>query len=206
MTSVEQGELCGLQRVRAHPSRRRAVKRRVSRAASVGVELRLRAAQTNAVREGADADAKERVGVAAGGDDDDEDDDDDDDEEEEDDKDDDAVDEDSGEAKSGDQAAASASGGGAKKAKTTARSLDPRVAEFVHYLYEEATGALTKVVQVEITSRGMKTPLGVLSPSQLDKGEAVLDKIEQALQTGGSSMASRLQALSRFVFIFVCTT
>ncbi len=82
----------------------------------------------------------------------------------------------------------------AKKAKASL-TLDARVAEFVSYLYAEATGALTKVVQVEITSRGMKTPLGVLSPGQLDKGENVLDRVEAELMSGKHDL-SKLQALS----------
>jgi hypothetical protein len=206
-------ELVGLQRVRSQPTRRRAVKRVLVDAMAIGPELRLPQAQLDhAVRAGADADAKEPralalVGPAAAvpspkaspkklsapvgtasparsvssastaatvpmsnvanvNDDDDNDNDDND----------------------NDDAPA-------KKAKSS-MTLDPRVAEFVAYLYAEATGALTKVVQIEITSRGMKTPLGVLSPAQLDRGENVLDRLEVELTSGGSASTSKLQALS----------
>jgi hypothetical protein len=205
---IDQSELIGLQRVRAAPTRRRAVKRVLSDAEQVGAELRLdKEFLRDAVRTGADADASARRALALGAppdspkpvkaataakvsssstasttvvsatsnaatiaiDDNDNDDDDDD----------------------GDAAAVHTK----KGAKTSASALDSRVAEFVSYLYAEATGALTKVVQVEITARGMKTPLGVLSPAQLDKGENVLDRIEVELRSGSASV-SKLQALS----------
>jgi poly [ADP-ribose] polymerase len=207
---VDQCELIGLQRVRSAPTRRRAVKRVLSDAQMVGAELRLANEFLDvAVRSGADADASARraleltapptvavlasppptpakssapsrsvaavsstatsnaatIAIDDNGDDDD------------DDNDDDALVQTK------------------KAAKTSGGALDARVAEFVSYLYAEATGALTKVVQVEITSRGMKTPLGVLSPSQLDKGENVLDRIEVELRSGSAS-TSKLQALS----------
>jgi hypothetical protein len=209
----------GLQRVRSQPTRRRAIKRVLFDAQSVGNELRLpKDSLEHAVRAGVDAKAKElravalddpsaappspkaspkaspkkssaavastsssssnasaraastastvAVTVPATSNNDDNDDDDD--------------------------------GDGnvpAKKVKSS-MTLDPRVAEFVSYLYAEATGALTKVVQIEITSRGMKTPLGVLSPAQLDRGENVLDRLEVELTSGGGVSTAKLQALS----------
>ena len=46
-----------------------------------------------------------------------------------------------------------------------------------------------------ITKRGMKTPLGVLSVAQLDKGEMVLEAMEEELNNASPS-SGRLEALS----------
>jgi hypothetical protein len=174
---VDQCELVGLQRVRADSSRRRAVRRHLSNAAIVGGELRLTDDQVNAVVAGFEADAgirrgKMRVDPLAADDavvststtttlapatgsaatpsrktsssskranpsanDDDGDD-----------------DHTKHSSAKGSQAAATAStSDSAKKAKPT--TLDPRVAEFVQYLYGETTSALTSVVKVSTCAR-----------------------------------------------------
>ena len=52
----------------------------------------------------------------------------------------------------------------------------------VQYIYTEATTALTSTVAATITSRGIETPLGVLSAEQVIKGEQVLDRISKLLE------------------------
>ena len=69
------------------------------------------------------------------------------------------------------------------------------MAQFVEYLYSEATGALTAVVDVKITKRGMQTPLGVLSQGQIDKGEDVLFRIDAELDEAGGGRPAKLQVL-----------
>ena len=59
----------------------------------------------------------------------------------------------------------------------TPSKLHPKIYALVDYLYEEAKQALMKVVSARITSRGIETPLGVLTKEQIKKGESILDKI-----------------------------
>src|SRR5687768_15415585 len=55
--------------------------------------------------------------------------------------------------------------------------LDARVQEFVSYIYEEATNALTSTVAAKITANGIETPLGVLTVGQIERGEAILSEL-----------------------------
>lgn len=55
------------------------------------------------------------------------------------------------------------------------------VQKLVTHLYDEATKTLTKTVNATITANGIETPLGVLTIGQIDKGEAFLEEIAEAL-------------------------
>jgi poly [ADP-ribose] polymerase 2/3/4 len=67
---------------------------------------------------------------------------------------------------------------GAARKPTVARSeLPPPVQEFVRHLYDEATSALTSTVAARITAHGIETPLGVLTLGQIEKGEAILQRL-----------------------------
>ncbi|KAH3745603.1 ankyrin repeat protein [Pelomyxa schiedti] len=55
------------------------------------------------------------------------------------------------------------------------------VEQLVWYIFEEATQTMTSIAAVTITSRGIETPLGLLTVEQINKGEAVLEKIKTAL-------------------------
>jgi poly [ADP-ribose] polymerase len=60
--------------------------------------------------------------------------------------------------------------------------LDPAVQVFVRKIYNAATGNLKKNIDCEFTSKGIKTPLGVLSLAQVERGDAVLDRISAVLE------------------------
>lgn len=61
-------------------------------------------------------------------------------------------------------------------------TIAPPVQDLVNYLYGEATKTLTKTVNATITANGIETPLGVLTIGQIDKGQAVLDELADALE------------------------
>lgn len=50
-------------------------------------------------------------------------------------------------------------------------NLHPMVQRFVASIYNEATKSMTSTVTVQITAEGIKTPLGVLTKEQIEKGE-----------------------------------
>lgn len=58
-----------------------------------------------------------------------------------------------------------------------ASKLPSPVQDFVRYIYEEATNALTTTVAARITANGIETPLGVLTLGQIEKGQAILDQL-----------------------------
>ena len=50
-------------------------------------------------------------------------------------------------------------------------NLHPMVQKLVASIYKEATKSMTSTVSVQITAEGIKTPLGVLTKEQIEKGE-----------------------------------
>lgn len=64
-----------------------------------------------------------------------------------------------------------------KRAERPASTLSTDVQRLVRYLYDEATNALTTTVAAKITANGIETPLGVLTISQIEKGEAILQDL-----------------------------
>lgn len=66
--------------------------------------------------------------------------------------------------------------------KAAVVTISQEIQDIVSYLYSEATNALVSTVNAQITANGIETPLGVLTIGQIDKGQAVLDKIIDALQ------------------------
>lgn len=76
--------------------------------------------------------------------------------------------------------------------------LPSQIQDFVNFIYSEATNALTNTISAKITSRGIETPLGVLSMEQIKKGEDILHQLNQILkQEDASKMSySQLEALS----------
>jgi predicted DNA-binding WGR domain protein len=91
-----------------------------------------------------------------------------------------------------------------KKAKAPPVSTLPSVIrELVACLYQEATGALvSSAAKVQITGKGVETPLGILTIGQIEKGEDVLKRIYEvlksgaALLTGSGPVQTRLAILS----------
>jgi poly [ADP-ribose] polymerase len=67
--------------------------------------------------------------------------------------------------------------GAAAKPVVKKSELPPQIQDFVRYLYEEATNALTTTVAAKITAKGIETPLGVLTIGQIEKGEAILQQL-----------------------------
>ena len=82
----------------------------------------------------------------------------------------------------------------APKASVKSSTLSDGVQEMVKYIYAEATTALTSTVAAKITANGIETPLGVLTVGQVEKGEQILDEINQAVKAKASH--SRLEDLS----------
>lgn len=56
-------------------------------------------------------------------------------------------------------------------------TISPPVQKLVANLYSEATKALVKVANVNITGSGIETPLGVLTLGQIEDGQNVLDQL-----------------------------
>ena len=69
-----------------------------------------------------------------------------------------------------------------KKTKTVKSAISPDIQSFVQYIYAEATNALTRTVQANITANGIETPLGVLTLGQIDKGQEILDELYKLFQ------------------------
>ncbi len=66
---------------------------------------------------------------------------------------------------------------------TASSALPEPVQELIKYIYEEATATLNaSSVAAKITSRGIETPLGILSLDQISKGEAIIQDINKALR------------------------
>lgn len=84
-----------------------------------------------------------------------------------------------------------------KKVNASSKLAVP-VQQFVRQIYSEATGNLTKTIDCVITSKGIKTPLGVLSLAQVEKGDNILFAIQQELE--GSKRSSVLAKLSSDYF------
>ncbi len=74
-------------------------------------------------------------------------------------------------------------------------SLSADVQRLVRYLYDEATNALTSTVAAKITANGIETPLGVLTISQIEKGEAILQDLYKLFSASASKKATKSQLL-----------
>lgn len=77
-------------------------------------------------------------------------------------------------------------------------SLHPMVQSLINYIYAEATSRLTATVSAKITSRGIETPLGVLTLTQVEKGEAILDELQTLYETNKLDQASAERLSSDF--------
>lgn len=63
--------------------------------------------------------------------------------------------------------------------------LTPEVADLVKYIYDEASSALNNTLgPAKITSLGIETPLGVVNLAQIDKGEAILQRLYELFKLG----------------------
>ncbi len=71
---------------------------------------------------------------------------------------------------------------GAPKPVVKASDLAPAVQDFVRYIYDEATQALTSTVAAKITANGIETPLGILTLGQIEKGEKFLMELYDLFQ------------------------
>jgi poly [ADP-ribose] polymerase len=78
-----------------------------------------------------------------------------------------------------------------KKAKAPPVSvLPPTIRDLVACLYQEATGALVaSSAKVNITAKGVETPLGILTIGQIEKGEGLLKDLYEQIKTGGHAWA-----------------
>jgi poly [ADP-ribose] polymerase len=81
-----------------------------------------------------------------------------------------------------------------KKEAPKKSDLPAGIQELVQFIYAEATNALTTTVAAKITANGIETPLGVLTVGQVEKGEQILDEINDAVKKGASK--SKLEDLS----------
>jgi poly [ADP-ribose] polymerase len=77
-------------------------------------------------------------------------------------------------------------------------SLHPMVQSLINYIYSEATSRLTATVSAKITSRGIETPLGVLTLAQVEKGENILDELQTLYDTNKLDSASAERLSSDF--------
>jgi poly [ADP-ribose] polymerase len=80
--------------------------------------------------------------------------------------------------------------------KPASLNLPPEIKDLVAYLFSEATSALTSTVAAKITANGIETPLGVLTIGQIEKGEAILTELYQAITGNSGSKRARLEDLS----------
>lgn len=64
--------------------------------------------------------------------------------------------------------------------------LSPELFSLVKYIYDEAVRTLTTTVAANITPKGIETPLGILSHSQIQQGEAILRELREDISKGGS--------------------
>ena len=89
-------------------------------------------------------------------------------------------------------------GKGAKvtKPKIGVSKLPAEVQTLVSYIYDEATHALTKTVQAQITAQGIETPLGILTLGQIEDGEKILHDIYNQLSKKGRGYKDRLVQLT----------
>ena len=92
----------------------------------------------------------------------------------------------------------------AKKAAKAAPKMDPALAALVKDLFGQATKALTTQVDCQITANGIKTPMGVLTLGQVEKGAAVLDDIHTVVKEDKAPM-STMQHLTGQFFTHVPT-
>ncbi len=72
--------------------------------------------------------------------------------------------------------------------------LPHEVQVFVRKIYSQATGNLKRNIDCEFTSKGIKTPLGVLSLGQVERGDAVLDRVQALLDGKGKGSFSDLSS------------
>jgi poly [ADP-ribose] polymerase len=71
-------------------------------------------------------------------------------------------------------------------------NLTQAVKDLVEYMYEEASKALNKSLgPAKITARGIETPLGVVGLAQIERGEAILQKLYEIFKLGDSSSANK---------------
>jgi poly [ADP-ribose] polymerase len=76
--------------------------------------------------------------------------------------------------------------GNTPKVKTSKKSdLDVRIQQFVEQIYEEASQSLTQTI---------RTPLGAISESQIDKGAEKLEQIRKAILYGDDRLLTRLSS------------
>ena len=87
------------------------------------------------------------------------------------------------------------------------RTPQREVLELVDGLYKEAATSLSGVLTATITAKGLLTPMGVLSPGQIEVGEQALDKVEAFLKRGAGAPvtpgASGLDFLSSEFFTYI---
>lgn len=73
----------------------------------------------------------------------------------------------------------------AKSTPKASGNLDPRIERFVEQIYEEASKTLSETI---------RTPLGAISQSQIDKGYAKLEEIRKAMAYRDSRLLTKLSS------------
>ena len=58
----------------------------------------------------------------------------------------------------------------------------------VKHLYDQASESVSKTVVAKITTRGIETPLGILSRKQIQRGEDVLAQLNDLLAAEGADV------------------
>jgi poly [ADP-ribose] polymerase 2/3/4 len=63
-----------------------------------------------------------------------------------------------------------------KKKTSMSTTLPKKLEQFINKIYDEASVNLKSTVNISFTEKGMQTPLGILTSSQIEKGQVILDE------------------------------
>lgn len=80
-----------------------------------------------------------------------------------------------------------------------ASALPQEVQRLVKHLYDQASESVSKTVVAKITTRGIETPLGILSRKQIQRGEDVLAQLNDILAAEGADVDDEEKREARIV-------
>ena len=72
---------------------------------------------------------------------------------------------------------------GKKDSTKPSITLDSTTTRIIDQIYNETTSTIKNFVDVNITSDGLETPLGILSFDQINEGKSVLKELSDAIST-----------------------
>jgi len=87
--------------------------------------------------------------------------------------------------------------------------ISPQVSELVEELYKEAESALSNTLgSVQITAKGIRTPLGVVTLRQIEKGEKILEELYELFNKGdtGAQTKQKMVDLSNSFYTIIVST